>query len=73
MNKRLLKKLTKQLSNIQNNTDEKLSEVQAFTHLIVKECKWIILDMMSNNQGDSNTLDLSLTLINDHFGIEDDT
>ena len=43
-----------------------------FAELIVRECKYVILDMMDNKQGDFNTLDLSLTEINEHFGVEDD-
>ena len=45
---------------------------EKFAELIVRECKYVILDMMDNKQGDFNTLDLSLTEINEHFGVEDD-
>ena len=45
---------------------------EKFAELIIKECKYVILDMMNKKQGDFNTLDLSLTEINEHFGVEDD-
>ena len=45
---------------------------EKFAKLIVRECKYVILDMIDNKQGDFNTLDLSLTEINEHFGVEDD-
>ena len=45
---------------------------EKFAELIVQECKYVILDMMDKKQGDFNTLDLSLTEINEHFGVEDD-
>ena len=44
-----------------------------FAELIIKECKYVILDMINNSQGDFNTLDQSLTGINEHFGIEHET
>ena len=43
---------------------------EKFAELIVRECKAVMLDMMNNKQGDFNTLDLALTEINEHFGVE---
>ena len=40
--------------------------------LVVKEFKSVLLHMMNKGQGDSDTLDLALTEINEHFGVEDD-
>jgi hypothetical protein len=53
-------------------TPPKTFSPEKFAELIVRECKYVILDMMDNKQGDFNTLDLSLTEINEHFGVEDD-
>ena len=44
---------------------------EKFAELIVRECKAVILDMMDNKQGDFVTLDLALTEINEHFGVEE--
>ena len=45
-------------------------DLEKFAELIVRECKAVMLDMMNNNQGDFNTLDLALTEINEHFGVK---
>jgi len=38
---------------------------------IVAECKKLILLMMNDGIGDFDTLDLALTEINDHFGVDE--
>jgi hypothetical protein len=42
-----------------------------FAELLVRECKSVLLDMMDESQGDGDTLDLALTEINEHFGVEE--
>jgi hypothetical protein len=44
---------------------------EKFAELIVRECKSVLLDMMDESQGDGDTLDLALTEINEHFGVEE--
>lgn len=46
-------------------------ELEKFAELMLAECKSILLDMLDNGMGDGETVDLALTLINDHFGVEE--
>ena len=74
MNERI-EHITKQVDEYFDDLSIEFSReawMEKFAELIVKECKSVILDMMDKKQGDFNTLDLSLTEINEHFGVEDD-
>ena len=48
-----------------------VEELEKFAKLLVRECKSVLLDMMDESQGDGDTLDLALTEINEHFGVEE--
>ena len=67
MNKQI-KKLEKQCWDHQTNH----LDTEKFARLVVIECKQILLGLMLEGTSDNGALDLSLTLINDHFGMEDD-
>ena len=44
---------------------------EKFAELIVQESKQLLLDMINSEQGNFDTLDLALTKINEHFGVEE--
>jgi hypothetical protein len=44
---------------------------EKFAELIVKECNLVLCDMINDNHGDFDTLDMALTEINEHFGVEE--
>lgn len=67
MNERI-KELEKQCWDRQTNH----LNTEKFARLIVIECKQILLDLMLESISDNGAIDLSLTLINDRFGMEDD-
>jgi hypothetical protein len=44
---------------------------EKFAELMLTEFKSVLLDMMDEGQGESDTLDQALTEINEHFGVEE--
>lgn len=75
MNKQI-KKLIKQATKVVEPNDpdyrHEFFDKEKFARLVVIECKQILLGLMLEGTSDNGALDLSLTLINDHFGMEDD-
>ena len=73
MNERI-KQLAEQAGAVYSN-DHAVSllddEIEKFAELMLTEFKSVLLNMMNDGQGVSDTLDQALTEINEHFGVEE--
>ena len=70
MNKRI-QKLAEQCEVRFVSNKEIFFDREKFALLIVQESKQLLLDMINSEQGNFDTLDLALTKINEHFGVEE--
>jgi hypothetical protein len=67
----IFKELAKQAEFSENDLHIQGDNFQYFAELMLTEFKSVLLNMMNDGQGVSDTLDQALTEINEHFGVEE--